>query len=278
MHYDNALFKSKNKIKTTWSVIKRETGYKIHNKEPQAIKVDNTIIREKETIANVFNEHFSTIEQTILKDLNEDNNNHESSFDPLNYLEHSYSSSFENIRWHYTTTAEIKKIIKTLKTKYSYGYDEIPITILKISMPYIISPLTYICNKSLGQGVFPDRLKYAVIKPIFKAGEKYEPSNYRPISLLSSFSKVFERLIYNRLYDHITHNNILDENQFGFRPNSSTEKASFKLIEEILNSMNNKHSTGGIFCDLQKAFDCVSHDILIKKAVLWNYREFWGIS
>jgi hypothetical protein len=67
------------------------------------------------------------------------------------------------------------------------------------------------------------------------------------------------------LYDHITHNNILDENQFGFRPNSSTEKASFKLIEEILNSMNNKHSTGGIFYDLQKAFDCVSHDILITK-------------
>jgi hypothetical protein len=89
--------------------------------------------------------------------------------------------------------------------------------------------------------------------------------NYRPISLLSSFSKVFERLINNRLYEHIRHNNILDENQFGFWPNSSTEKASFKLADEILKSMNNRHPVGGIFCDLQKAFDCVSHDLLIKR-------------
>jgi hypothetical protein len=68
------------------------------------------------------------------------------------------------------------------------------------------------------------------------------------------------------------HNNILDENQFGFRPNSSTKKASFKFIYEILKSMNNRHPVGGIFCDLQKAFDCVSHNLLIKKA------EFYGIT
>jgi hypothetical protein len=93
--------------------------------------------------------------------------------------------------------------------KSSYGYDEISTKTLKASMPYIISPLTHICNESLAQGIFPDRLKYAVIKPIFKNGDKYEPSDYRPISLSSSFSKVFERLIYNRLYEHININNIL---------------------------------------------------------------------
>jgi hypothetical protein len=67
------------------------------------------------------------------------------------------------------------------------------------------------------------------------------------------------------LYKHLNHNNILDDKQFGFRPNSSTEKASFKLIDEILKSINKKYSTGGIFCDLLKAFDCVNHDILKKK-------------
>jgi hypothetical protein len=139
-------------------------------------------------------------------------------------------------------------------------------------MPYIISPLTYICNASLAQGIFPDRLKYAVVKPIFKAGDKYKPINYRPLSLLSSISNLFESLIYNRLYERIQHNNILDENQFGFQSNSSTEKASFKLTDEILKSMNNRHPVGGIFCDLQKAFDCVSHDLLIKKA------EFYAVT
>jgi hypothetical protein len=124
----------------------------------------------------------------------------------------------------------------------------------------------------LSLGIFPDRLKYAVIKPIFKTGDKYGPSNYRPISLLSSFSKVFERIIYKILYEHINHNNILDDKQFGLQPNSSTEKASFKLIGEILKSMNKKYSTGGIFCYLQKAFDCVNHNILKEKA------EFYGIT
>jgi hypothetical protein len=90
---------------------------------------------------------------------------------------------------------------------------------------------TYIRNESLAPEIFPDRLKFAVVKPIFKTGNKHEPCNYRPISLLSTFSKVFERLI---LYKHIKRNNILDNNQYGFRRNSSTEKAHFKLIEEIL--------------------------------------------
>jgi phosphopentomutase len=111
-----------------------------------------------------------------------------------------------------------------------------------------------------------------VVKLIYKNGDRYDPASYRPMSLLSSFSKVFERLIFNRLYEHININNILDINQYGFRPNSSTEKVSYKLIDKILKSMNNKHLVGGIFCNLQKAFDCVSHDILIKKL------EFYGIT
>jgi hypothetical protein len=135
-------------------------------------------------------------------------------------------------------------------------------------MPYIISPLTYICNESLAQGTFPDKLNSAVVKPILKNDDKCKPSNYRPISLLSSFSKVFKSLIYSRLFEHRNINNILDNNQYGFRINSSTEKASFKLTDEILKSMNNKQLAGWIFCDLQKAFDCVSHDILIKK---WSF-------
>jgi Notch-like protein len=77
-------------------------------------------------------------------------------------------------------------------------------------MLYIISLLTYICNRSLAQGIFPDRLKFAVVKPIYKNGDRYESTNYRPISLLSSFSKVFERLIFKRLYEHININNISD--------------------------------------------------------------------
>jgi hypothetical protein len=157
----------------------------------------------------------------------------------------SFKYPFPNIQWHYTSTYEIQNIIQSLKTKNSYGFDEISVKILKLRLPFFVSPLTYICNKSLSLGVFPDRLKYSIVKPIYKNGDKLMMSNYRPISLLTSFSKVLEKLIYIRLYKHISVNNILVKEQYGFRSNSSTEKASYKLIDEILTAMNNKLFVGG---------------------------------
>jgi hypothetical protein len=86
-------------------------------------------------------------------------------------------------------------------------------------------------------------------------------SNYRSISLLPSFSKIFEKVIFIRIYKHLNDNNILAKEQFGFRQHSSTEKA----IYELLNALNNRSMIGGIFYDLEKAFDCVNHDILLTK-------------
>ena len=124
---------------------------------------------------------------------------------------------------------EIKNIIRTLKWKNSHGYNEVPLNILKISAPYIIPPLIYLYNKSITTGIFPTRLKYSQIVPIYKKGDKHVLSNYRPISLLTSFSKIFEQVIYNRLYDHVTHYKILSKEQYGFRNNYSTEKAIYHL-------------------------------------------------
>jgi hypothetical protein len=100
------------------------------------------------------------------------------------------------------STHEIINIIKSLKTKESYGYDEISTKLLKISANYICSPLTHICNKAIAAGIFPQRLKYFVIKPLFKKGDKAIPANYRPISLLTTFSKVLEKALFNTLIEH----------------------------------------------------------------------------
>jgi hypothetical protein len=102
---------------------------------------------------------------------------------------------------------------------------------------FIISPLTYICNESLSFGVFPERLKYAIIKPVYKKGDKLLITNYRPVSLFTFFSKIYEKLIYSRLYKHICTNNILGKEQYGFIINSSNEATSSDVINEILKKL-----------------------------------------
>jgi len=115
--------------------------------------------------------------------------------------------------------------------------------------------------------VYPPKTKISCNKPVHKKGDKLS-TDYRPISLLASFSKIFEKLICSRLYKHICTNDILVKEQNGFRINSSTEAASFDVINEILKAMN---KVGGIFCNLEKAFDCVSHGILV------DTLQFYGI-
>jgi hypothetical protein len=123
-------------------------------------------------------------------------------------LSHAFNISYPNIDLKFTTTKEIENIIKSLKPKNSHGYDEIPTSLVKTSSVYITSPLNHICNKSLSSGIFPRGLKYAVVKPLFKKGDRSCISNYRPRSLLTSFSKVFEKVIYNRLLEHLNSNSI----------------------------------------------------------------------
>jgi hypothetical protein len=160
---------------------------------------------------------------------------------------------------------EITEIFKSLKSTYLHGYDEIPIKVLKFSLPFIISPLIYICNISLLEGIFPTRLKFSQVIPLLKKGKKSEISNFRPNSLLTYFSKIFEKVILNRLHDHVNNYNILAHEQYGFRNSSSMEAASYNLINNILDALQNKFTVGGVFCDLTKAFDCVNHTILLSK-------------
>jgi len=115
-------------------------------------------------------------------------------------------------------------------------------------------------------------LKYAVVKLFFKIGDKSKISNYRPISILSSFIKVLEKVMYNQLQEHLNKYSILAEEVFGFRADSTTNKAIYKLINETLDALNSKFIVGGIFFNLEKAFDCLNHSILLSKL------QFYGVN
>jgi hypothetical protein len=172
----------------------------------------------------------------------------------LHYLTQSFKHLFPNVKLKSVSTKEIEKIIKLLKPKNSSGYDGISTKLIKLSSLFISSPLTYICNKSLFSGTFPDRMKYAVVKPLFKKGDKSKTSNYRPISILSSFSIILQKVTFNQLQNHLNIHKILAEEQFGFRLDLTTNNAIYKLVNETLSALNNKLMVGGIFFLLRKSF------------------------
>jgi hypothetical protein len=127
---------------------------------------------------------------------------------------------------------------------------------------FLFHQLNYICNRILITGVFLYRLRYAIIKPRLRKGNKEDISIYRPISILTSFSKIFAKVMQTRLLKHLTDHNIFSNEQFGFRKKLRTDNVTCQLTNEIVNALNNKSLIGDSFCELEKAVDCVNHKIL----------------
>ena len=164
------------------------------------------------------------------------------------------------------------EIINNLENK-SPGPQSIPVNLLKLIADLIVTPLTKIISKSFTSGVFPDALKISKVIPIHKGNSPEEINNYRPISLLSIFDKIIEKLVHKRLYNFLEQNNILYKNQFGFRKNNSTTFALLQITEKIKETIDNKKFGCGIFIDLRKAFDTVNHKILLKKLEHYGIRD-----
>jgi hypothetical protein len=156
-----------------------------------------------------------------------------------------------------------------LKTSKSPGADNLSPRLVKDIASVILEPLLYIYNLSLASGVVPAEMKLAKVIPVLKKGDPQLPGNYRPISLLSIFDKLLEKIMYSRLFNFLSVNKVLYDYQFGFRKNYSTGLALLEVTDSIYQSLDKGDFCCGVYLDLQKAFDTVNHDILLKK--LYNY-------
>lgn len=238
-----------NKCKATWAVIKSE----IHNMNPkdniEHIKIDNTVLTKPEVIASAFNSHYvncNPIQNNNTKCANKNLIANSMYLTPM-------------------SETEVRQQILSLNNTTSEGYDELSTKLIKSCVNEISGVLTYLINLSFSQGVFPNALKLSLVKPIFKKGDKSNMENYRPITLIPILSKVYEKCMYQRLISYCEKYNILNKQQFGFQKQKSTTLAIYSLLKTVLASINSKHLTTGLFFDLSKAFDLVSHDILLKK-------------
>ena len=159
------------------------------------------------------------------------------------------------------------------------GHDSLPPFIMKqLTNEYVI-PLTHLINLSIVQGDFPNELKLAKVLPIYKSEEEHFTQNYRPISVLPYFFKIYERVIYNHLMQYNNSNDILCDKQLGFCKGHSTSYAIITPVEKVSKALDTGKIVVGVYLDLHKAFDCVRHSTLLNKLHKIGIREnpFWLI-
>jgi hypothetical protein len=244
--------------KKTWQMINSLISGNKPKHSSFSIRTVNGLITEDTDVAGVFNDYFSEIGKQIQRGISCTRDTDDFRVN----LEYSPNTLSE---FECATPGEILQIIEQLKPNVSVGYDNISAKFLKRYKQQLSEPICELINSSMREGIFPNSLKIAKVSPIFKSGDRTFPGNYRPISVLSAISKIFETVILKRVLDYLRAANFFNEAQFGFLSKSNTLSATINLMNFIFENIDGGKRVGCLFIDLQKAFDCVDHLILLEK-------------
>lgn len=263
------IFQSNNTKKETWNIVNKSVKIKnvpkntipdVYTDDTKTTKTCNS--KQK---ANAFNDYFKKAPSDIYNSIPQTKPH------TYRYIKNLVSNP-NCIFLSPTTCQEVLDIFKTLTDSGACDVNFLSPKFIKLFAEELCAPLTILINDAFKNGEFPDFLKISRIMPIFKKGDKHDPANYRPISILPVLSKIFEKLLLSRLTDFLKSFDVINENQHGFLKNKNTTTAIFSFIDYVLKGLDEGELTIGLFFDLSKAFDCVDHEILLFKLEKYGIR------
>lgn len=266
---------SDNKSKALWNLINSERQSKQKKDPCLKLNINNKIVQDPIEVVEHLNSYFAQIAETTLQ------KNNQQRGDRLYPQHNNIADRIQPFLLTPTTEKEVETVICSLKNKSSCGIDEYSSKIVKYCTEELISPLATLVNKSFAQGHFPTCLKVSKIYPKHKKGPTTETENYRPISLISTFSKIIEKLVLRRLMSHLKYHSLITDCQHGFQKDKSTTSAIITLIETVIDCIDNEQFVTAIFLDYSKAFDCLGHDLISKKLTSLGIRDIsnkWFVS
>ena len=255
---------NKNKPKQLWNTLK-QLGYshKIKQNVNIGVTIDNEVVSDGLLVANAFNKFYTTVADDLVKQLPASENKYNKSFVENFYKDRGVIPNSFSL--HVVSQKDITNYVKILNPKKSTGLDGISSRFLRDASGAISSQLQYVMNMSINSSQVPDLLKSAKVIPIYKKESKTEVTNYRPVSILCSLSKILERIVCDQVEDYLVKNSILYEFQSGFRSKYSTATCLTYLHDFVRKEISLGRYVGMVMIDLRKAFDTVNHTILCDK-------------